>query len=87
MAGAGLGAWFGHLAHGTSRGDAKDIGELLEPGKAALIVIGIDKDAEQIERALTRAEQHVLRRDVGDWDEAEQEALAAIERAEAAPVG
>src|SRR4051812_31950120 len=25
-AGAGLGAWFGHLAHGTSRGDAKDIG-------------------------------------------------------------
>ena len=86
-AGAGLGAWFGHLAHGTSRGDAKDIGALLEPGKAALIVIGIDKDAEQIERALTRAEQHVLKRDVGDWDEAEQEALAAIERAEAAPVG
>ena len=85
-AGAGLGAWFGHLAHGTSRGDAKDIGALLEPGKAALIVIGIDKDAEQIERALTRAEQHVLKRDVGDWDEAEQEALSAIERAEAAPV-
>ena len=62
-AGAGLGAWFGHLAHGTSRGDAKDIGALLEPGKAALIVVGIDKDAEQIERALTRAEQHVLKRD------------------------
>jgi uncharacterized membrane protein len=82
-----MGAWFGHLAHGTSRGDAKDIGELLEPGKAALIVIGIDKDAEQIERALSRAQQHVLKRDVGDWDEAEQEALAAIERAEAAPVG
>ena len=50
-AGAGLGAWFGHLAHGTSRGEAKDIGAMLAPGKAALIVIGIDKDAEQIERA------------------------------------
>ena len=49
-AGAGLGAWFGHFAHGT-RGDAKCIGALLEPGKAALIVVGIDKDAEQIERA------------------------------------
>ena len=85
-AGAGLGAWFGHLAHGTSRGDAKDIGTLLEPGKAALIVIGIDKDAEQIERAATRAQQHVLKREFGDWDEAEQEALAAIERAEPAPV-
>jgi hypothetical protein len=32
-AGAGLGAWFGHLAHGTSRGEAKDIGAMLEPGK------------------------------------------------------
>ena len=77
--GAGLGAWFGRLAHGTSRGEAKDIGAMLAPGKAALIVVGIDKDAEQIERALTRAEQHMLKRDVGDWDEAEQEALAAME--------
>jgi hypothetical protein len=62
-------------------------GAMLEPGKAALIVIGIDKDADQIERAATRAEQHVLRREFGDWDEAEQEALSAIERAEPAPVG
>ena len=82
-AGAGLGAWFGHLAHGTSRGEARDIGSLLDPGKAALIVIGIDKDAEQIESALTRAQEHTLKRAVGDWDEAEQEALAAMERAEA----
>ena len=27
------------------------------------------------------------KREVGDWDEAEQEALAAMERAEPAPVG
>ena len=76
-AGAGLGASFGHLAHGTSRGDAKDIGAMLEPGKAALIVIGVDKDAEQIERAATRAQRHVFKREVGDWDEAELDALAA----------
>jgi uncharacterized membrane protein len=81
-AGAGMGAWFGHLAHGTSRGDAKDIGAMLKPGNAALVVIGIDKDAEQIERAATNAEQHVLNREVGDWDEAEQEAMASIQRAE-----
>ncbi len=81
-AGAGLGAWFGHLAHGTSRAEAKDMGELLEPGKAALIVVGVDVDAEQIERAATRAEQHTLKRGFGDWDEAEQEALSAIGRAE-----
>jgi hypothetical protein len=48
---------------------------------------GAAKDAEQIERALTRAQQHTLKRDVGDWDEAEQEALAGMERAEPAPVG
>lgn len=86
-AGAGLGAWFGHLAHGTSRGDAKDIGAMLEPGKAALIVIGVDKDAERIERAATRAQRHAFKREVGDWDEAEQDALAAIARAEATPAG
>jgi uncharacterized membrane protein len=80
-AGAGMGAWFGHLAHGTSRGEAKVIGAMLEPGNAALIVIGIDKDAEQIQRAATRAEQHALKREFGDWDEAEAEARSAIERA------
>jgi hypothetical protein len=59
---------------------------MLEPGKAALIVIGIDKGAEQLERAATRAEQGTLKRQFGDWDEAEQDALAAIEREQAAPV-
>jgi uncharacterized membrane protein len=83
-AGAGLGAWFGHLAHGTSRGEAKEIGGQLEIGKAALIVIGIDKDAEQIERATTRAQRYTLKRRFGDWDEAEEEALAAIGREQVA---
>jgi uncharacterized membrane protein len=47
-AGAGLGAWFGHLAHGTSRGEAKEIGALLDQGDAALVVIGLDRDADRI---------------------------------------
>jgi uncharacterized membrane protein len=81
-AGAGLGAWFGHLAHGTSRGEAKDIGALLEPGTTALVVIGIDNDAEAIERAAERARVHTLKREFGDWDEAEQDALESIARAE-----
>jgi uncharacterized membrane protein len=81
-AGAGLGAWFGHVAHGTSRDEAKAIGGLLEYGDAALVVIGIDRDAEQIERAATRAKEHVLKREFGDWDQAEEEALASIAQAE-----
>ena len=57
------------------------------PGKAALIVIGLDTDAWQIERAATRAQWHAFQRAFGDWEEAEQEALAAIERAERALAG
>jgi uncharacterized membrane protein len=81
-AGAGLGAWFGHLAHGTSRSDAKEIGAMLEPGTTALVVIGIDNDAEAIERAAVHARTHTLKRQFGDWDEAEQDALESIARAE-----
>jgi uncharacterized membrane protein len=80
--GAGVGAWFGHLAHGTSRGEAKDIGAMLEPGTSALVVIGIDTDAEAIELAAERAKAHTLKREFGDWDEAEQDALDSIARAE-----
>jgi uncharacterized membrane protein len=79
-AGAGPGAWFGHLAHGTSGREAREIGAMLEDGIAALVVVGLDHDAELVEQGATRARQHVLKREVADWDEAEQEALSAIER-------
>ena len=83
-AGAGLGAWFGHLAHGTSRSEAEEIGALLDQGDAALIVVGIDRDADRIKEAATRAKDSVLKRNFGDFDEAEQDALASIKRAEQA---
>jgi uncharacterized membrane protein len=79
-AGAGLGAWFGHLAHGTSRREAREMGAMLTEGSAALVVIGIDNDAGKIEQAATSATNHVLKRNVGDWDEAEQEALGEMEK-------
>ncbi len=50
----GIGA---HLKRGMSRGDAKDLGELLETGEAALIVIGESRLEEQLDKALTRAEK------------------------------
>ena len=82
-AGAGVGAWFGHLAHGTSRKEAKRIGAMLNEGDSAVVVVGIDNDAEQVEKAATRARDHVLNRAVGDWDDAEQDALEAIKQDEA----
>ncbi|HEY3190222.1 MAG TPA: DUF1269 domain-containing protein [Solirubrobacteraceae bacterium] len=79
--GAGLGAWIGHLAHGTDRGDAKEIGAMLQDGDAALIVVGVDKDAARVEQFASRAKKKVTKRIHGDFEEAEREAVAAIEQA------
>jgi hypothetical protein len=42
-AGAGAGGLTGHLTRGISRGDLKDLGEELETGSAAVIVLGESK--------------------------------------------
>jgi uncharacterized membrane protein len=47
----GVGA---HLRKGMKRGDAKDLGEMLDEGQAALIVIGESRVAEQIDEELKR---------------------------------
>jgi uncharacterized membrane protein len=80
-AGAGLGAWIGHLAHGMSREDARDLGQLLDEGQAALIVVGVDKDAERIEKALTKAQRSMTKRVDADFEEAEREASTELQRA------
>jgi uncharacterized membrane protein len=45
----------GHLWGGMSRGDLKDLGELLDIGQGAIVVIGESKLEEQLEKAVTRA--------------------------------
>lgn len=81
-AGAGMGAWIGHLAHGMSRADAREIGEMLDRGDAALIVVGVDRDAERVRRSATKAREHALKRlERADSVEAEQEAIAEMSRA------
>ena len=57
IVGAGAGGLVGHLSRGISRGDLKDLGEELEAGTAAVIVIGESKIEEQLEKAMERAEQ------------------------------
>jgi uncharacterized membrane protein len=77
--GAGLGAWFGHMAHGMSRGDARDMARQLEPGQAALIVVGIDEDFGRVEDATGASISHVTKHLEGsDFDEAEREAREAL---------
>jgi uncharacterized membrane protein len=55
IVGAGAGGLTGHLTRGISRGDLKDLGEALDEGSAAVIVLGESKIGEQLERATKRA--------------------------------
>ena len=49
----------GHFRKGLSRSDAKELGETLEAGTAALVVIGESRVGEQLDKALTHAERSV----------------------------
>jgi uncharacterized membrane protein len=79
---AGVGAWFGHLAHGTSRSDAKEIRELLDEGRAALIVVGIQNDAWRVEQTAIEARRATLKHlPHADFDEAARDAIEAMAQA------
>lgn len=78
-----VGGLGGHLRRGISRGDAKELGDLLEDGEAALIVIGESRVEEQLDKALTRAEKSLEKEIDADskefkreLEEAEKEAAA-----------
>ena len=49
----------GHLKKGMSRDDAEELGDLLEDGQSALVVIGESRVEEQLDKALTRAEKSI----------------------------
>jgi uncharacterized membrane protein len=55
IVGGAAGGVVGHLWRGMSRGDLKDLGEMLDEGQATMIVVGRSKLGEQIEKAAARA--------------------------------
>lgn len=73
----------GHLRKGMSRGDAKELGDLLEGGEAALIVIGESRLEEQLDKALTRAEKSLEKEIDADSKELKRE----LEQAEKEAAG
>jgi len=70
------GAWIGHLAYGTSRKHAKEIGALLPEGGALLIVVGVDKDAT----AVTKAAKKLVKTIKGDYKAAEREVTEMLKQ-------
>lgn len=59
VVGGAAGGVVGHLWRGMSRGDLKDLGEALDDGSAALIVMGESKIDEQVEKAVKHARKLV----------------------------
>lgn len=55
--GGAAGALIGHLRRGMARGDMKDLGETLDAGTAALVVLGESQLSEKIATATTHAQK------------------------------
>ncbi len=77
IVGAGAGGLVGHLSRGLSRGDLKDLGDELERGTAAVIVIGESKIEEQLEKAMKRANKLIEKQIDADAEEFKRELDAA----------
>ncbi len=83
IVGGGAGAVIGHLARGMSRKDMHELGDLLEEGQAALVIVGESRVDEQVRKALKRARKSIEEEIDADADgmkkaleDAEKEALA-----------
>ena len=74
------GAWIGHLAYGTSRKHAKEIGALLPEGGALLIVVGVDKDAKAVQKAVTKAAKKLVKTIKGDYKAAKREVTEMLKQ-------
>jgi uncharacterized membrane protein len=81
---AGSGAVIGQLWHGLSRSDVRELGDALDTGPAALIVIGDERLAEHLPRD-TQAIRYVEKQARADGDQLAGELSAAQQRV--APAG
>jgi uncharacterized membrane protein len=81
VVGGVTGGVIGHLWRGLSRHDAKELGELLDEGQAALVVVGRDAYAERVVLAMERAvrkTQRALKVDAKDVDAAVAQAFSEL---------
>lgn len=53
--GAAAGGLVGHFSRGMSRGDMKELGEMLDDGEAALVILAQSKIDEEVAKSLKRA--------------------------------
>ena len=56
-----VGGVSGHLAKGMSRSEAKELGDVIDPGQAGLVIVGESKVEDAIKKAITRAEKQTAK--------------------------
>ena len=81
LVGAAAGGVGGHLWRGMSRSDVKELGDVIDVGQAALVIVGESKVEQAVEKAGLKAEKHVAKElDVSpkDIDEAIQQAAGEV---------
>jgi len=81
LVGAAAGGVGGHLWRGMSRSDVKELGDVIDVGQAALVIVGESKVEQAVEKAGLKAEKHVAKElDVSpkDIDKAVQDAANGL---------
>ena len=73
VVGAAAGGGIGHVLGGMSRSDAKELGEHLDEGQAALVVIAKSHVKEALDKALTHAQKTEEREIEADGKELSKE--------------
>jgi uncharacterized membrane protein len=77
IVGGAAGGLVGHLWHGMSRGDVKELGDALDAGEAALVIVGRSKLEETLDRELKRATKRIEKQVDADAKAFEKELDAA----------
>ena len=61
LVGGAIGGVSGHLWRGMSRSDVKELGEIIDTGEAALLIIGESTIEDAVNKAELKAEKHVAK--------------------------
>jgi len=61
IVGGAIGGVSGHLWRGMSRSDVKEMGELIDVGEAALLIVGESTVEDAVDKAELKAERHVAK--------------------------
>jgi len=80
LVGAAIGGVGGHLWRGISRSDVKELGELIDAGEAALLVVGASNLEAALDKAELKPEKHIAKQlddvSTADVDAAVKDAAA-----------